>query len=128
MTDKRRNATAALALGLLAAALPQNADAQQHMTANDLVPPCKDVIVSAETQAMKFNTAWQQGICVGIIAGLSAVGKDLPPGASWCGRQNVTIEQMVRVVVAYIERRPQRMHEDFRQLAVEAFHEAWPCK
>jgi hypothetical protein len=35
---------------------------------------------------------------------------------------------MVRVAVAYIERRPQRMHEDFRMLAVEAFHEAWPCK
>jgi hypothetical protein len=32
------------------------------------------------------------------------------------------------VVVAYIERRPQRMHEDFGVLAVEALHEAWPCK
>jgi hypothetical protein len=32
------------------------------------------------------------------------------------------------VVLAYIQRRPQRMHEDFQDLAIEAFHEAWPCK
>jgi hypothetical protein len=34
---------------------------------------------------------------------------------------------MVRVVVAYIEARPARVHEDFRNLALEALREAWPC-
>jgi Rap1a immunity proteins len=51
----------------------------------------------------------------------------LPPDASSCRPQGVTTGQMVRVVVAYIERRPERMHEDFRRLAIEAWHEAWPC-
>jgi hypothetical protein len=33
-----------------------------------------------------------------------------------------------QVIIAYIEARPQRMHEDFRVLAVEAMQKAWPCK
>ena len=33
---------------------------------------------------------------------------------------------MVRIVVAYIERYPQRMHENFKRLALEAMREAWP--
>jgi hypothetical protein len=51
----------------------------------------------------------------------------LPPDTSSCRPQGVTIGQMVGVVVGYIERRPERMHEDFRGLAIEAWHEAWPC-
>jgi hypothetical protein len=34
----------------------------------------------------------------------------------------------VAVVVKYIEARPQRMDEDFGQLAIEALTAAWPCK
>jgi Rap1a immunity proteins len=29
---------------------------------------------------------------------------------------------------SYIEARPERMHEPFRKLALEALGEAWPCK
>jgi hypothetical protein len=38
------------------------------------------------------------------------------------------IKQRIQVIVAYIEARPRRMHEDFRVLAVEAMQKAWPCK
>src|SRR5262245_2122268 len=38
------------------------------------------------------------------------------------------IKQRIQVIIAYIEARPQRMHEDFRVLAVEAMQKAWPCK
>ena len=40
----------------------------------------------------------------------------------------VTLGQMVRVIVAYIDARPARVHEDFRLLALEALVDAWPCK
>jgi hypothetical protein len=40
----------------------------------------------------------------------------------------VTINQAVRVVIAYIEARPDRMYEDFTDLALEALQAAWPCK
>jgi len=36
--------------------------------------------------------------------------------------------QMLSVALAYIERRPQRGHEEFAELAIEAWREAWPCK
>jgi hypothetical protein len=36
--------------------------------------------------------------------------------------------QAVKVVVAYIDARPARMHERFDRLALEAFRAAWPCK
>jgi hypothetical protein len=39
----------------------------------------------------------------------------------------VTVGQEVRVVVAYIEARPARMHENFVGLAYEAVRPAWPC-
>jgi hypothetical protein len=35
---------------------------------------------------------------------------------------------MVRVVIAYIEARPSRMHENFDLLALEALRTTWPCK
>ena len=36
--------------------------------------------------------------------------------------------QVIRVIVAYIDKRPERMHEDFALLTLEALKNAWPCK
>jgi hypothetical protein len=44
-----------------------------------------------------------------------------------CRPREVTLGQIVRVVVQYIDSRPARMHEDFRVLAFEAMKAAWPC-
>jgi len=41
---------------------------------------------------------------------------------------NTTVGQEVRVVVAYIDARPARMHEPFIALALESLQKAWPCK
>jgi hypothetical protein len=48
----------------------------------------------------------------------------------WCVDipDKVTLSQEVRVVIAYIEARPARMHEDFDSLAHEALQAAWPCR
>jgi Rap1a immunity proteins len=65
-----------------------------------------------------------QGACAGVIEGMVFLGKyqcvDVP--------DEVTIAQAVRVVVAYIDARPARMHEPFKKLAIEALRAAWPCK
>jgi hypothetical protein len=42
--------------------------------------------------------------------------------------QDVTIGQAVRVVIAYIDSQPARLHERFSRLALEAIQKAWPCK
>jgi hypothetical protein len=66
--------------------------------------------------------------CAGVAHGLASVGPILPPEWQFCAPPTSDTQQLLRVVVSYIEARPQRMHEDFRVLTVEAFHYAWPCK
>jgi hypothetical protein len=66
--------------------------------------------------------------CSGVVHGLVAVGPLLPANLQFCPPQASNPSQLARVVVQYIEAEPQRMHEDFRQLTLEAFHDAWPCK
>jgi hypothetical protein len=47
--------------------------------------------------------------------------------AKSCAPDNTTNDQLMRVVLAYIEVRPQRMNEEFMKLVVEALRSAWPC-
>jgi len=130
MTDTRRNAIATLVFGLLAAALlPQNnADAaqpyQSQSSANYMVPACQTWL---QTMPSYRTDRFDQGICFGIVDGLSYVVGILPRDVRSCRPENVTIDQGIRVALAYIERRPQRMHENFKELVLEASHEAWPC-
>jgi hypothetical protein len=117
-------------LGVLAATvLVGDADAQgayESTSANDVVPMCKKYLTPRVGEDT-LRTAWGQGVCHGIISSQLYVGESLPPHLSSCPPNGVTIGQTVRVVLAYIERRPQRMHENFRALAIEAMHQAWPC-
>ena len=70
-----------------------------------------------------LKEALRQGRCGGYVAGLvyaRSVYLCVPEGA--------TPEQRVRVVVKYIEARPERMQEPFGKLSLEALMAASPCK
>src|SRR5262245_9821248 len=72
---------------------------------------------------------YRLGQCVGIVDGIYFLARRLPLEDRGCPPNDwIPLGQLVRVVVAYIEARPQRMHENFKELAVEAIHNAWPCK
>jgi Rap1a immunity proteins len=118
----------AVLLGLLAdALLATNADAQKNLqSANYMVPACQNFLANRNTTNLVDLV--DQGICIGTLNGLSYLARYLPPHLSSCAPTEATTGQKIRVVLAYIQRRPQRMHEDFQDLAIEAFHEAWPCK
>jgi Ssp1 endopeptidase immunity protein Rap1a len=113
----------AVLLGLLAAVLPAFEGAAEPESANSMLPGCQTFISRVDP-----GTAGPQSRCVGNVEGLAFVSSLLPANLKSCTPDNVTLGQVVRVVVAYIERRPQRMHEYFNFLALEAMHEAWPCK
>src|SRR5262249_52693494 len=86
LTGTRRDATAALILGLLAAALlAQNADAQtkpDRWSANYLMPACRNWITFAgDRQGI------DEALCAGIISGLAYTVKFLPPDSSSCTPQ-----------------------------------------
>jgi len=93
---------------------------QRTESANEMLSGCKGLI-GDKTPPLK--EALRQGRCAGYVAGLvyaRSVFLCVPEGA--------TPEQGVRVVIKYIEVRPERMHEPFGKLALEALEEAWPCK
>ncbi|WP_368039622.1 Rap1a/Tai family immunity protein [Tardiphaga sp. vice278] len=64
---------------------------------------------------------FQSGLCMGLISGLAVNGGSCPPRGVPDGQKRL-------VIVAYIDARPSRLHEDFRILALEAMKAAWPCK
>lgn len=69
-----------------------------------------------------------QGICAGAIFTLIDIRWLLPPNGTFCPPATATVEQAMRVIVAYLDRNPSRTHEPFTWLAQEALRETWPCR
>jgi hypothetical protein len=91
-------------------------------SANHFLPECKGFL-DRESEPTLIEGV-RQGRCFGFIQGLVyGVG-----GKDFCLPKGVTTAQGVAVVSKYIEARPERMHEPFGKLAVEALMTAWPCK
>jgi len=127
---------AALALTVTAAGAAENVH-----SANYMLPHCRNFV------DRKSVDLFNQGICAGLVEGIAVPGglvilyalpsdydkpephlRDLQRMLCIDAPDEATVEQMVRVVVAYIDARPARMHEDFRNLAREALRTAWPCR
>jgi hypothetical protein len=124
----------ALALTVTAAAEEEDED-----SANNILPGCRTLLNlrspadrTPTSQGDAIRAAW----CAGIVDGISFMGLSVSPSSDpmvhygYCINvpDEATLAQKVRVVVAYIEARPARMHQDFRRLAVEALRTAWPCR
>ena len=89
-------------------------------SADYVMPGCRAFLVTGSNKELG-----RKPFCVGLIgliSGIAHMSKDI------CAPDGVTQEQAVRVVVQYIDSRPERMHEDFKKLALEAMKAAWPCK
>ena len=87
---------------------------------------CKALVEDQAPNAELFRLG---NICAGIVIGFASVGQYLsPPEWQFCAPATSNAQQLAQVVVKYIEAHPQRIHEDFRRLTVEALHDAWPCK
>ena len=78
---------------------------------------CKDFIAG--------RSDFLGGRCVGALEVLDALSEDTK---AFCAPETTNNLERARVVVTYIEARPDRMKEDFRLLANEAMANAWPCK
>ncbi|MGA6937277.1 MAG: Rap1a/Tai family immunity protein [Pseudolabrys sp.] len=104
-------------------------------SANEVMKGCRAFIAKTKWEreaSDAFSDAFIRGICVGTVSTLAGTAVSLERAAEGttgvCMRAGeVTVNQQVRVVAAYIDARPNRLHEDFRVLALEAFRDAWPC-
>ncbi len=94
-------------------------------SADYIMPGCRDVaaLIAFSDSESKENVS-RMSLCIGIVTGLSYMG----PRYGICLPAGTTSRQAFRVVVQYIDgQSPERMHENFNSLAVEALRETWPC-
>ena len=112
-------ALAAACIALLSVP-PDNAMAQKQpappANANSVMDGCRAI-----NSRNNFHDLFLQGWCAGVVSALT----DYSGGV--CAPEYSTVQQGVRVVVAYIDARPARQNETFNKLALEALKEAWPC-
>jgi Rap1a immunity proteins len=69
--------------------------------------------------------AYVKGECTAVIRTIVFFGQS---NFAICLPDQATIGQVIRVVVLHIDQRPERMHERFELLALEALRRAWPCR
>jgi hypothetical protein len=84
-------------------------------------PHCKALVDN------KPPGVWE-GQCGGVIDALVWVGSALPEPGHFCAPAHMPPSQAQRVVALYMERHPEKLHEDFKGLALSALTEAWPCE
>src|SRR5262245_52578344 len=120
----------ALVLGIaMALVVGRFASAQEDKdSANYMLRYCR---AAANNEPLTRSAdAAMAGMCVGIIDGIALMMSDFSPEEkqkSSCPSSKVKLEQIVRAVITYIGARPERMHENFKTLVIEAIHETWPC-
>jgi Rap1a immunity proteins len=106
----------ALLLALGAFGKADSAELFTRDSAASVVAGCRNI-----AQRDSTGDAFEQGQCIGLLKGLYY----LSSGA--CIPAAVTVGVLARIVVRYIDDRPSRLDEDFRELALEALRHAWPC-
>jgi hypothetical protein len=119
---------AALAILVSPSAFAQS-DAQpesRRKSAHFLLSACTGYMAGHQ-RIKDVNDAILQGECGGIVKTLIFFSEKLPPKARFCMPREVTNGQAVRVVIAFMDANPSRLHEDFKMIAGEALHNAWPC-
>ena len=93
-------------------------------TGYDYLPRCQLVVRGPRTDREIMSATY----CVGAVSALIGVDPFLAPRYRFCFPEDVTVGEAVQVVVAYLESSLSRLHEDFRQLAITAMRQAWPCR
>jgi hypothetical protein len=119
----------ALILGIATGLMLANSALAQDdkYTANFMLPYCRDAI-NNKSPTLTLD-AVLQGMCVGIVDAIEYMMSEYPPDErdlAVCP-PDVTLKETVQVVIKYIDARPERTNENFKKLAIEAIHDAWPC-
>lgn len=113
-------------VGVLLSLFPVASVAQEPVLSGaDLLKHCEAVL--QEGAPPSFET----GHCGGIVETLRYIQPLLAPKyekARYCPPAELPVEQEVRAVVAYLKSHPERLQEEGRTLALDALHEAFPCK
>jgi len=107
-------------------ALADNKD--YNFTGSRFLGSCSQLINpnGSTSQDMKntITDSMDVGECIGAIKTFLVLSYEL----GFCRPETVTVGQMARVFVKYLEENPDKLHQGFALLAHEAFLKTWPCK
>jgi hypothetical protein len=115
-----------IVIGLLFLLIGARATAEeQRDDGNELLQKCSEVPKEAQSRN-GLSAMWCYGYIEGIrdMRLLNETVDSIPPD---CTPQKVTMDQMARVVVKYLQDHPERLHYMDASLVVNAISEAFPC-
>ena len=99
---------------------------------NEVLPACKlylSLVARHGTVSQsEIPHLLDAGECLGAVYAMLAVSRTLAEPFKFCAPIEFDAEQGVRIVVAYVEKNPERGREDFTMLALEALRANWPCQ
>jgi hypothetical protein len=130
MTGPRIMSVAAVCVGVVAS-FPVAAQ-EKWPTANAMMRGCRALSSGSpppsDTPSMESLRMAQCGGAISALLFEATMSQAIIGKALFCTPTGVTTDQALRVVLAYIDKHPERQHERFVQLALEALADAWPCE
>ncbi len=108
------------------AAIARPAYAQERTySGNDLIEACRVVAKGTITDT---HDPLHVGVCLGEIEALNWTAPGVhDENFRSCPPDEVTRQQLAKVVVDYLDRNHDQLTEPFEGLALEAFAHTWPC-
>ena len=99
----------------------------------EMLTACKSLAESKVTSGqVLFLHDYPSGICWGAFSALQRVivlaDTDTRPIFNACAPEKSTRTQLIAVFVEYARRTPQRLHEEFFDVAIDALKGAFPCQ
>ena len=91
------------------------------LSGNEVYNGCRNFTLSTN------EDLFYQGVCAAIIDDLAYYRYFLPEHLRFCPPTDITLGQVVRIVVDYMAAHPEILHQDFRGIATDALRAAWPC-
>ena len=98
---------------------------ESSLSGKDLRQHCEAVLQGHAPQS------FEAGVCVGTLQTLRYIQPLLDPKygkADYCLPPGLPSEQEAQVVVTYLQSHPERLQEEGRTVALDALHQAFPCK
>lgn len=97
------------------------------VTGNDLIGRCQLAVTAMDNPDLDVNPvdALKTGYCLGVVYGVSDT---LELNHQACMPYSVTTSQEVRVVEKFLQDHPAKLNQSGALLAIEAIHDAFPCK
>lgn len=98
-----------------------------------LMDGCRQIATSQQVAGrIQMPNTLDVGRCWGLFGGIQAISRygtsDTDRALGICPPPESTRLQLILVFLNFLQTRPSRLHEDATDLAVEALHEAFPCR